>query len=166
MSRALARHCPAECATRGAILDAVERRVITWPTVEGGWLVRKEGEELVLYVIAGRGLSTVRGVCAHHTPGVEHDDRVAATVDVSRVPFRDEAEIKCRIERSERKLAGQIHAERVMHWTFDPVDMNLGIAIEPDSLDGLKRADAEQAESFVHAVASALVKPQPPSRNR
>jgi hypothetical protein len=158
VSDALAGLCEGECATRGAILDAIGCGLVAEPTTLGGWLARREGQELALYVIAGRALNTVRGPCAQHRAGAQPDGAVTASVQVSRVPFRDDAKIDCRIERTEHRVGGEISATRVLHWRFDR-GLPSAVLIEPDSADPRKRAEAEQAERFARAIAMVLAEP-------
>ncbi len=140
------------------MLDAVESRLIAAPSVEGGWLLTREGEELVLRVLAGRGLSVARGVCVHHD-GSDDGGVARATIEISRSPIRQDASIDCRIERSERKQDGAISAERAVRWTFDLADARTAFTIESDSEDPPGHADAEQAAVFARAVASTLAVP-------
>lgn len=142
--------------TRGALLDAIEGGVLPSASPEGGWLARKEGETLALYVVAGRALASAKGRCIHRVGEAVRDAAAEATVDVTRVAFREDARIECRIVRSERTHDGQITPERNFRWRFGSGGADLLVDIAPDSEDPGKRAEAEQAQRFVHAVISAL----------
>ncbi len=158
----LERLCSADCATRAAILDAVERGVIAPPSVPGGWVARREGDRgLALYVLAERALSAVRGPCVHHQGGL--DGAVAATIDVTRLPFREDARVECRIERTERRSGGEITPESVLHWRFGSGGFEFALDILPDSPEPDHRAATEQAERFARTVAGALAQPAQPA---
>jgi hypothetical protein len=154
--QALERSCEADCVTRGALLDAIESGVLPSASPEGGWLARKEGEMLALYVVAGRALATAKGRCIHRQGATGPGGGVDATVDVTRVAFREDARIECRIVRSERSHDGQITPERNFRWRFGSGGTDLLVDIAPDSEEPAKRAEAQQAQRFVHAVISAL----------
>ncbi len=156
VAEALTRACHADCVTRGAILESLERGVVTAPNIAGGWLVRKESDGLALYVLAGRAVSVARGACVHHQGEAHFDSHAEASVAIVRTPFRDDARIECRVERIEQRSGGQMRPHTVLRWRFGSGGFELPVEIEPDSEDARRRAEAEQAEWFTRAVALVL----------
>jgi hypothetical protein len=142
---ALGRACPNQrCITRAAIEDAIDHGVIPVPKPRDAWLVRLEGNNLSLRVVADGSVHTVKGRC-EHANAKQSKKALTATVHYKQVPLR-EARAKCDISREE---PGK---HTTSSWDLkvggDDIKFDVGRPANEE-----ERKDGEQAERFAHAVA-------------
>jgi hypothetical protein len=152
--------CTAECVARRAIAE-IARDLLPQPTPATGWLARKEGSEIVLYAVVGRGLHVARGVCENlaERSNENIDPRATATINYQRVPLRHDASFTSTISIEASRLANGQRAEKTTtSWSFDvgmrePIVLDVGTAEE---MFYKPEPSRERAEGFAAALASAI----------
>lgn len=156
----LDRICTAKCVARHAIADIV-RELLPEPTPATGWLVRKEGDEIVLYAVVNHGLHIARGRCENLADRTDQnqDPRATAAISYQRVPFRHDASFTSTISRKEsRDGTGEPAGTTTTKWSFNvgteqAIELDVGTAEEASLEPGPSR---EQAEHFAKALTSAI----------